>query len=105
MLEAKLLHNKTQTKNVKVAKMVEYIKTCDQYPCNFNFGNFFNSIILSPTFLLRKKISEKAADGQFPSPWGIMIKTWGRILLGGMSKNEQIQVFDSQMYLPVILTL
>ena len=31
MLEAKLWQNKTETKNVKVAKMVEFIKTCDQY--------------------------------------------------------------------------
>ena len=27
-----------------------------------------------------------------------MIKTWGRALLGGKIKNEQIQFFDSQMY-------
>ena len=27
-----------------------------------------------------------------------MIKTWERVLLGGMIKNEQIQFFDSQMY-------
>ena len=31
-----------------------------------------------------------------------MIKTWGRFLLGAMSKNEQIQFFDSQMYLVII---
>ena len=30
-----------------------------------------------------------------------MIKTWGRIFLAAMSKNEQIQVLDSQMYLSV----
>ena len=47
MLVTKLWHSKTETKNVKVAKMVELIKTCDQYPPRrFNFGNFFNSIIL-----------------------------------------------------------
>ena len=45
MLEAKLCHNKTETKNAKVAKMVEFIKTCDQYPRRFKFGHFFNSII------------------------------------------------------------
>ena len=28
-----------------------------------------------------------------------MTKTCGRVLLGGMSKNEQIQFIDSQMYL------
>ena len=28
-----------------------------------------------------------------------MIKTLGRGLLGGMSKNEQIQFFDSRIYL------
>ena len=38
-------------------------------------------------------------NGQFLSAWGIMIKTWGGVLLGGMSKIEQIQFFDSQMYL------
>ena len=31
MIESKLWHNKTETKNVKVAKMVEFIKTCEQY--------------------------------------------------------------------------
>ena len=31
MLEAKLWHNKTETKNVNVAKMVKFVKTCDQY--------------------------------------------------------------------------
>ena len=34
----------------------------------------------------------------------VKIKTWGRALFGGMSKNQQIQFFDSQMYFPVILT-
>ena len=46
MLEAKLWHSKTKTKNVKAAKMVVFIKTCDQYPSRFNFGNFFYSIML-----------------------------------------------------------
>ena len=46
MLEAKLWHSKAETKNAKVAKLVEFIKTCDQYPCRLNFGDFFNSIIL-----------------------------------------------------------
>ena len=65
-----------------------------------NFGNSFNSIILSP-FLLRKKYLQKTLfgrNGKFSSAWRRMIKTWGRILLGGMIKNEQIQFFDSQMY-------
>ena len=44
-------------------------------------------------------------NGQFPSELRMMIKTWGRVLLVGMSKNEQIQFFDLQMYLPVILAL
>ena len=30
---------------------------------------------------------------QFPSAWGIMIKIWGRVLLDGMSKTEEIQFF------------
>ena len=32
-----------------------------------------------------------ARNGQFSSAWRIMIKTWGRVLLGGM-----IKFFDSQ---------
>ena len=50
LLEAKLWHNKAKTKNIKAAKMVKLIKTCDQYPCRFNFGNFFKSLILSNVF-------------------------------------------------------
>ena len=44
MLEVKLWHNKTETKNVNLAKMMEFIKTPN--PRRFNFGNFFYSIIL-----------------------------------------------------------
>ena len=32
-----------------------------------------------------------------------MTRSWGEGLLGVMSKNEQIQFFDSQIYFPVIL--
>ena len=45
MLKVKLGHNKTEIKNEKVAKMMEFIKTPN--PRRFNFGKFFNSIILS----------------------------------------------------------
>ena len=44
-------------------------------------------------------------NGQFPSAWRIMIKTWRRVLLGGMIKNEQIQFFDSQMYCSNVNTI
>ena len=32
-----------------------------------------------------------------------MLRTWVRVLLGGTSKIEQIQLFNSQIYFPVIL--
>ena len=67
-----------------------------------NFGNFYNYIILSTLFLFRKKYLQKMrfrSNVQFRSAWGIIIKTWGRVLFGGMSKIEQLQFFDSQMYL------
>ena len=105
MFEAKLWHNKTETKKVKAAKMVEFIKTYDPYPSRFNFGNFFNSVILSHPFCSGKIDLQKRCLGETSFCLGVMIKTWGRVLLGGMSKNEQIQIFYSQMYLPVILTL
>ena len=30
------------------------------------------------------------SNAQFPSGWGIMMKTWGRVLVGDKSKIEQI---------------
>ena len=62
MLEAKLWHNKTEINNVKVAKMVEFIKIGEQYPRRFNFDKFFSSIILSsPTFCWGKNRSSENA--------------------------------------------
>ena len=61
-----------------------------------------------PLFLPRKKYIQKMLIGrnaQFSSVWGIMIKTWRRISLGGMSKIEQNQFSDSQMYLFEIINL
>ena len=63
MLETKLWHNKTEIKNVKVAKMMEFIKTCDQYPRRFNFCNLFNSIILPPVLLEKKKMLRQRCLG------------------------------------------
>ena len=37
-------------------------------------------------------------NGKLPSAWRIMIKSWGKALLRGMIKIEQVQFFDSQMY-------
>ena len=47
MLECKLWHIKAVSKTVKGANMVEFIKTCNQYPHKFNFGHFFSSLIVS----------------------------------------------------------
>ena len=72
----------------------------------FNFGHFFNPIILplsaGEKYIFKKRRSEKM--GNFLLPGVVMIRTWGRVLHGGMSKNEQIQFSDSQMYFPVILS-
>ena len=57
MLETKLWHNKIDTKNVKVAKMMEFIKTCDQYPHRFNFDNFFNSITVDVSRSAGRRVS------------------------------------------------
>ena len=99
MLEAKLWHTKTETNNAKVARMVEFIKTCDQYPRKFNLGNFFNSIILSPPFCWEKN---RSSENTVQEEWVISFrlggndKNLGVSLLGGMSKNELIKFFDSQ---------
>ena len=33
-----------------------------------------------------------------------MLRTWDRVLLGGINRNEKIRFFDSQMHFSVILT-
>ena len=47
MLESKLWHSKTVTKNVAGAKMVKFTKSCDQYHRKFNFAHFFSFVIVS----------------------------------------------------------
>ena len=98
MRESKLWHNKTETKNVNVAKMVEFIKTCDEFPRRFNFGNLFNSVMLPPLCWRKNRSSENALREEWVSfslgGGGVMIKTLGRVLLG-----EKIQFFDLQIYL------
>ena len=61
-----------------------------------NFGNFFNSMTLSPQ---EKKYLQFLGKWAIPVCLGDNEKTWGRVLLGGMSKTGQMQFFDSQMYL------
>ena len=67
MLESKLWHNKIETKNVKVAKMVEYIKTYNQYLRKFNFCLFFNCIILPSTPLcwVKNRFSKNPVQGKW----------------------------------------
>ena len=81
----KFLVTRLKTKNINVAELAEFIKTCDQNPPRFNFGHFLCSIIL-PVSVISFCL-------------GVMIRTWRRVLLGVMSENDQIQ-----MYWPVILT-
>ena len=60
MLEFTLWHNKTETKNAKAAKTVEFIKTCDQCSRKINFGHVFTSIILPFFCWEENKFSENA---------------------------------------------
>ena len=92
MLESKLWHNKTETKNVKVAKMKEFIKTCDQYPRKLIVSYFFSFIILPLFSWEEKRFSENAVRVK----WVISF-CLGEIFAWGMSKNDQIQFFDPQI--------
>ena len=78
--------------------MVEFVKTCDQYPRKFKFGHIFSGITL-PLLLYEKMIFRKRCLGEMSN----FLPPRGRVLFEVMSKYEQIQLFDSQMYLPVIL--
>ena len=67
MPEDKLWHNKTETKNVKVAKVVEFIKTCDQYLQYLQLHD-------PPPFLLGKiRFSENAVGEEWviSFAWGL----------------------------------
>ena len=54
-----------------------------------------------PLFPQEKYVLKTLLDrnGQFLSAWEIIIKTWGTAFLGGMSKNEKVQFFNSQVHL------
>ena len=103
MLESKLSYNRAETKNVFVAKKVEFIKTCNQYPC------LILVIFSTPqsSSLSAEEKYKKSCLGEmvnFFLPGVVLIRTWGKFLLRDIRKNEQIQVFDSQIYFRVILT-
>ena len=83
--------------------MVEYVKTCNQYLCKLNFGYIFSSIVVS-LFAGETLIFEKLCLGEFPSTWRSDDKNLEKSFAWDVSKNEQIQFFDLQMYFPVILT-
>ena len=103
MLESKLWHNKIETTNVKVAKDGGIYQNLNPIPSHAGFiliilFQLYNSLPLSFCWgkqVLRKCCSEWMTNFR-------LIWTWGRVLLGGLSKNDQTQFFDSQMYSPVI---
>ena len=90
MLESKLWYNRTE--------MAEFIKTCDQYPCKLNFGHSSAPQLssLSTEEKHRKRCLWEMAN--FLLPGGVMIRIGGRFLLSEISKNEQIQLFESQIF-------
>ena len=77
MLESKLWHNKTEISSLNVAKMVEFIKTCDQYPVRFNFGHFFSSKIVSALCWGKNRFSESAVPVKWVSSCLVESVTWG----------------------------
>ena len=92
---------KQKPKMQRFQKWWNFIKTSHQYPRKFNLGHFFSSIILPLFCRGRKRCSEEM--GNFLLPGVIMIRTWERVLLGGMNKHEQIQFVDVHMYFPAVL--
>ena len=68
---------KKKTKNVKVTKVVEFIKTCDHYPRKFNFGHFFHFHNPTTPILLGEKYKKPCSREMvhFPLPSVVMITT------------------------------
>ena len=70
--------------------MVEFIKTCDQYPLKFNFDHFYRSIILLPPFCWGKdRFSENAVQEECVISFclEVITRTYGKVLLRGMRKK------------------
>ena len=100
MLEAKLWYNKTETKNERLQR----------------WSNLSNTLVVLILVIFsapypfshwgKNRLSENAVWEE----WEILSYLWGNdknmgeSFARGMSKNEQILLFDSQMYLQVILT-
>ena len=84
---------------------MRFIKICYQYPHKFNSGHSSSSLI-APFCWGGIDFQETlpGRNGKFCFSWMLMIKAWGRVLFGDMSKNEQIQIIDSQIHFPVIVT-
>ena len=88
---SKLWRNKTEIRNVKSAQIVEFIKTCDQYPHKFNLV-IFSSMILP-----------LSAGGKIDFQKNAVLVKWVIFFSleeyfaerggGGMSTNEKIQFF------------
>ena len=58
--------------------MVEYIKTCDQYPYNFNFDHFFSSIILPPFCWGKYRFPENAVQVKWVTSYSLAESfAWG----------------------------
>ena len=78
MLKTAACYIKTKNKNVKVTKMVEFIKTCDQIPRRFNFGTFFISIIVCPPFGKNRSSENAVQEEQVISffVWGNDKNLW-----------------------------
>ena len=83
MLESKLWHNKTGTKNVKVGKMWNLSKLVT---------NTFASLIL---VFFQLHNPPPFYWGKYTFKSCCMIKTQSIILHGGLSKNEEIHFFGS----------
>ena len=47
--------------------MVEFIKSCDQYPRKFNFGRIFSYIVLA--LYAEEKETLFGGNGEFPFAW------------------------------------
>ena len=90
MLESKLWYNKTE--------MVEFIKTCANTLENLILVIF--SAPLSSSLSGEEKYKKRCLGemGNFLLPGLLMIRTWGRFLLRDISKNEQIQLIESQIF-------
>ena len=90
MLESDLWYRKTVNKNVKGAKMMGFLKACDQYPHKLYCGHLFSSLRVFSFFSIFFLFCDDDKNLGESFTWGALVKM------------TIFSFFDSQIHFTII---